>query len=251
MKKTKHAMFRFYEELNDFLPKEKRKVEFPYDFILNPGIKDVIEAIGVPHTEIDLILVNGKPVGFDYRLSDGDRVSVYPEFESLDISDVQKLRPKPLRQPKFILDVHLGKLARLMRMMGFDTYYKNDLDDGEIVELSRSMKRAILTRDVGLLKRNEVERGYWLRNIDPEKQCVEVIKRFDLTKHVKEFSRCISCNGKLISVDKKDVNEMLPEKVKRYYDIYYKCPDCGKIYWKGTHYEDMIETAERIKGVIE
>ncbi|MBN1293701.1 MAG: twitching motility protein PilT, partial [Candidatus Latescibacteria bacterium] len=145
---TKHAQFRFYEELNDFLPTEKRKIDFTYEFDGTPSIKDVVEALGVPHTEIDLILVNGASVDFSYHMCDVDIISVYPVFESLDISPVTHLREKPLREPKFILDVHLGKLAKYMRLLGFDTVYDNLYDDHEIVALAVAQKRTILTRDV-------------------------------------------------------------------------------------------------------
>ena len=120
------ATFRFYEELNDFLPKEKRKKRFEHNFIDRASVKDVIESFGVPHTEVDLIIVNGESKNFSYIINDGDDISVYPVFESIDISNLQKLRPEPLREPKFILDVHLGTLARYLRMLGFDTNYRND-----------------------------------------------------------------------------------------------------------------------------
>ncbi len=156
--------FRFYEELNDFLPDEKQKVRFALYYIDRASVKDIIESLGAPHTEVDLILVNGKSVGFDYLINDGDDISVYPVFESLDITNVQHLRPKPLREPKFIADVHLGKLTDYLRMMGFDVLYKSDFDDKEIVNLSLTELRAILTRDRGILKRSEVTHGYWVRS---------------------------------------------------------------------------------------
>ena len=119
-----HKIFlRFYEELNDFLPEEKRKKRFLHQYIDRTSVKDLIESLGVPHTEIDLILVNGKSVSFKYLINDGDDISVYPVFESIDITGLQHLRPKPLRDPKFIADVHLGRLARYLRMLGFDTLF--------------------------------------------------------------------------------------------------------------------------------
>ena len=151
----KAANFRFYEELNDFLPENKRKIEYSYAFYGTPAVKDAIEAEGVPHTEVDLILVNGKSVGFDYLLQHSDRVSVYPVFETLDISPVIRLREKPLRESKFILDVHLGKLTKLLRRLGFDSNYRNDYSDPEIVNISLKEKRIILTRDRGILKINK------------------------------------------------------------------------------------------------
>ncbi len=146
------AKFRFYEELNDFLPAEKKKIEFIYNFSGNPAIKDAIEAVGVPHTEVDVILVNGQSVEFSYQLQDDDVVSVYPTFESFDVSKVTHLRNKPLREIKFIVDVHLGKLARYLRMLGFDTLYKNNYSTTEILKIAKAQKRIILTRSVALLK---------------------------------------------------------------------------------------------------
>ncbi len=240
------ASFRFYEELNDFLPAEKRKKTFPYAFMGKPSVKDAIEGIGVSHTEIDLILVNGSSTGFDYSLRDGDRVSVYPVFENLDISTITRLRPEPLRKTRFVLDVHLGKLARLLRMVGFDTLYRNDFHDDMIIETALKEQRIILTRDRGILKNRSVTHGYWIRQKEPLKQVLEVVKRFDLFTQVRPFSRCIECNGGIESVDKKSVLDRLPEKTATYYNSFKKCPDCGKIYWKGSHYQKMKEKIERI-----
>ena len=117
------AHFRFYEELNEFLPHHKRKTEFVYHFHGAPSVKDAVEAIGVPHVEVDIILVNGISVSFSRKLSDGDRISVYPVFESFDVSAVTHLRARPLREPRFILDVHLGRLAKYLRLCGFDTLF--------------------------------------------------------------------------------------------------------------------------------
>ena len=178
------AQFRFYEELNDFLAPDKKKRDFSYPFNGRPSIKDAIEAIGVPHTEVELILANGRSVGFDYPLKHGDRVSVYPVFESLDISPVVRVREKPLREPSFILDVHLGRLAKLLRMLGFDTRYRNDYRDIEIVDISIKERRIILTRDRGILKNRSVTHGYCLRSTEPIAQAREVLQRFDLFSQV-------------------------------------------------------------------
>lgn len=181
----KAAQFRFYEELNDFLSFDKKKTPFSYQFDGAPSIRDVIEAIGVPHTEVDLILVNGTSVGFDYLLVHEDRVSVYPVFESLDISPIVRLRKKPLRKSAFILDVHLGRIARSLRMLGFDALYKNDYEYSEIISISVKEKRIILTRDHGILKGKGVTHGYWIRSTRPEEQIQEVLSRFDLFSQIK------------------------------------------------------------------
>lgn len=238
----KTAFFRFYEELNDFLPADKRKVQFRYAFSGNPAIKDAVEAIGVPHTEVDLILVNGGSVDFSYHLNHGDRVSVYPVFESFDIRAVTHLRPGPLRNPKFILDVHLGKLAKLLRMLGFDTMYRNDLEDEEIAERARQEGRTILTRDVGLLKRSSVDRGYWVRSQQPKQQAREVIHRFDLKNLVNPFKRCLDCNGIIEPVEKEAVEEQLPPASAQSFSYFFQCSNCGKLYWRGSHVPNMLDT---------
>jgi len=237
---------RFYEELNDFLPEEKRKKRFVHQVIDRTSVKDLVESLGVPHTEIDLILVNGKSVNFKYILNDTDDISVYPVFESFDITEVQHLRPKPLRKPKFVADVHLGRLTRYLRMIGIDVLYKNNFNDDEIVEISLNKKRAILTKDRGILKRNEVTHGYWVRNIEVEEQVKEVLKRFDLQKEIKEFSRCIECNEPLKSIKKETIIDQLPPKVANSQNDFYRCPGCNKIYWKGTHYQKMLTFIRRL-----
>jgi len=241
--------FRFYEELNDFLPEEKRKVRFVHNFIDRTSVKDLIESLGVPHTEVDMIFVNGNSVGFDFLISDGDDISIYPLFESFDISDVQHLRPNPLRDPKFIADVHLGRLARYLRMMGFDVLYKNNFDDDEIIKISLDKKRAILTKDRGILKRSEITHGYWVRSSKVKEQVVEIIERFDLKKLINEFTRCIECNSPLESISKNEVINELPPKVSESQESFSVCPSCKKLYWKGTHHQRMLSFIKTIKNI--
>lgn len=248
--KEKKITIRFYEELNDFLPLEKKKKRFAHTFIDRTSVKDLIESLGVPHSEVDLILVNGKSVSFRYLIKDGDDISVYPVFESLDISDLQHLRPKPLRKTKFICDVHLGKLARNLRMFGFDVYYRNDLSDNKIVEISLSEKRTILTRDVGLLKRSEVTHGYFVRTDDPEKQTAEVLQRFHLYKQIKPFTICLDCGNKLIRVAKKDIVQLLPDKVREQQSKFFYCVNCKKIYWAGSHFNNMKSAIQNFLMII-
>ncbi len=236
---AKSAEFRFYEELNDVLSAERRKRPFVYAFCGNPAIKDAIEAIGVPHTEVDLILVNGVSVSFDYRLQRGDRVSVYPVFESLDIGPLTRLRPLPLREPKFVCDVHLGKLARRLRLLGFDVVYRNTATDPELVETALAEQRAILTRDRGILKLKKVTHGYLVRSPHVGEQVPEVIRRFDLVTRIEPFSRCTQCNGLIRAVAKAEVEEALPAKTREFYHEFYRCALCSKVYWKGTHFSRM------------
>jgi uncharacterized protein with PIN domain len=240
------AQFRFYAELNDFISHPKKTSDGNYPFNGSPSIKDAIEAQGIPHTEVDLILVNGTSVDFSYRLQDGDTVSVYPVFESLDISTVIRLRQKPLRIVRFILDVHLGKLSRILRMLGFDSLYRNDYDDAEIVTIALKEKRVILTRDRGILKIKAVTHGYWIRSSIPEKQVTEVLDRFDLYSQIHPFYRCMSCNGMIVSVGKTDIEDRLQRKTKQYYDDFSICSACGKLFWKGTHYDRMKTYIDRL-----
>jgi uncharacterized protein with PIN domain len=235
------AWFRFYEELNEFLPSEKRKQLFPYSFNGNPSVKDAIEALGVPHTEVDLILVNSLSVDFSYKLRNTDSVSVYPVFESFDITTVTQLRETPLRDLKFILDVHLGKLAKYLRLCGFDTCYQTDYNDQEIIRLSVSNKKIILTHDVELLKNKQVTHGYWIRSQHLNEQLEEVFNRFDLKNQIRPFSRCMKCNGLLEDVSKKEILERLFPRTRKYYQKFKKCSDCDRIYWEGSHYEKMKE----------
>jgi len=198
-----------------------------------------MEAIGVPHTEVDLILVNGESVPFEHVLPDGAHVSVYPVFEGFDICSLTRLRPKPLRTPRFVLDVHLGKLARNMRMLGLDLLYENKLDDTAIIECAVRDKRIILTRDLGILKNKSVTHGYWVRSTNSDEQIIEVINRFDLKNMLKPFTRCIVCNGMLEPVDKQQVVDQVPPDTARYFKTFKKCNKCGKIYWRGGHFSDM------------
>ncbi|THB70626.1 MAG: twitching motility protein PilT [Gammaproteobacteria bacterium] len=235
------ACFRFYEELNDFLPKNKRKQSFLYRFKGNPSIKDAVEAIGVPHTEIDLILIDGVSVCFDYLIKGGESISVYPVFESFDIADINHLREEPLRHTKFVVDVNLGKLAHKLRFLGFDTLYDNDFADDEIVALSLEQQRIILTRDKGILKNSKVTHGYWVRSDDPKQQVVEVVKRLQLEEGFKPFTRCSVCNGELALVEKEEVAKLLHPDTFKNHDEFLQCQRCGKVYWKGSHYDRILD----------
>ena len=241
------AEFRFYAELNDFFKPAQRQQTVPYRFNGHPGIKDPIEALGVPHTEVDLIVVNGASVGFDYRLRDGDRVAVYPKFESLDVSPIVKLRERPLRRVAFVVDVNLGRLARMLRLLGFDTLFSNAYADAEIVAISEAQGRIVLTRDRRLLHAKAVTHGYWVRSVWPRRQVDEVVRRFDLADQVRPFSRCADCNGRIEPVPKEQVADRLEPKTKKYYETFYRCPDCGKVYWEGSH---IGKLRERYKGVL-
>jgi uncharacterized protein len=240
------VVIRFYEELNDFLPPERRKRPSELECRHDSTLKSIIEDLGVPHTEVDLLLVNGRSAGFSERLHEGDRISVYPVFESFDIGLLSRVRPFPLRVTRFALDVHLGKLARMLRMFGFDSSYSAALDDGELVRHARREGRIVLSRDRGLLKRRVVTHGYLVRSGAPREQAAEVIRRFDLAARISLFSRCMSCNLPLQRVDKTAVLHLLPSLVRDAYEEFSCCSACDKVYWRGTHWERMKEFAEEV-----
>ncbi len=243
---SRRAIFRFYAELNDFLPPGRRMVAFDHPFSGQPAIKDVIEALGVPHTEVDLILVNGESVGFGYRLMDGDRVAVYPVFEGLDIAPISRLRPEPLRDPRFVCDAHLGRLAGYLRLLGFDALYRADYDDAEIARISSAEHRILLTRDRALLKRSQVSHGYWVRETDALRQLREVVTRFDLRRLIRPFTRCMRCNQRLQDVSKAAIFDQLWERTRQEHDHFRRCLGCGRIYWRGSHYERLCRLLARL-----
>ena len=240
----KQACFRFYAQLNDFLPLEKKKEALKYLFYVSGSVKDAIEAIGVPHTEVDLIVANGVPVDFDYQVQDGDRVSVFPRFRSIELGPLLHLQPPELSGKRFVADGHLGRLAAYLRMLGFDTLYQSDYRDEELARLSSSEKRILLTRDRGLLKRNEVTRAYYVRETDPAHQLAEVSREFDLSAAIAPFRRCTHCNAMLRPAEKKSIQQRLLPETAKYFEEFYACADCGRIYWKGSHYRRMRRLIE-------
>ncbi|MBI2970215.1 MAG: Mut7-C ubiquitin/RNAse domain-containing protein [Gammaproteobacteria bacterium] len=244
---TGSVTLRFYEELNDFLSPARRKRDFDLAVNGRSSVKDLIESAGVPHTEIDLILANGDSVDFSYIVQPGDRISVYPVFEALDISSLNLLRPKPLREPRFVLDTHLGKLSRYLRLLGFDCLYSNAYGDAELAEISATGgKRILLTRDQGLLKYKKITHGYFIRHTDPERQLREVLRRFDLRNNAQPFSRCIRCNGPLTDAEPADVRGRVPGPVAERFDHFTECRTCERVYWPGSHYSRLTRIVERL-----
>jgi uncharacterized protein with PIN domain len=241
------ATFRFFAELNDFLP-PSAGTERSYRFDGHPSVKDAFEAQGVPHTEVDAILVDGRPVGFDYHLRDGDRVALYPVFSRLGPITLPALREPLPRPARFVCDVHLGRLARWLRRLGFDTAYRNDAADPEIAGQARLEHRIVLTRDVRLLQRRIIAHGYWVRSTAVQEQAREVVQRFQLASQVSVFSRCLACNGALHVVPKTDVLAQLEPKTRAAFDLFFQCEHCRKIFWRGSHYDRMAERLPAILG---
>jgi hypothetical protein len=241
------ARFRFYEELNDFLPWQRRKRDFDYRCARAASIKNAIEALGVPHTEVELVLVNGQSVDFGYLVRDGDRISVYPKFEALDVQELLRVREEPLRHMRFIADAHLGGLARLLRMLGFDTLYSNELSDERIRVTSRIEARVVLTRDRELLKCRTITHGCFIHALRPQEQLREVVERLQLAASAKPFTICLHCNLPLTLIDKEAVADRLPPRVSALYERYSWCEGCDRVYWEGSHWRSMRRLLEGLR----
>jgi uncharacterized protein with PIN domain len=233
------AEFRFYGPLNDFLPASIRHATLVCAFRSRASVKDLIESLGVPHPEVDRLVVNGDPVDFAYVVRDGDRVAAYPPFRSVDLGNVGRVGPGPQAQPRFVADVHLGRVAAYLRLAGFDTRYRNDCDDRELVAIACTEDRTLLTRDVGALKHGRLERGYFLREADPGRQFVEVLRRFDLVALAAPFTRCLRCNTALQAVPREKVDHLLQPGTRERHDRFFQCTQCGRVYWEGSHYSRM------------
>jgi hypothetical protein len=240
------AFVRVYEELNDFLPLAQRKKRFQHPFKNNPSIKDLIESVGIPHTEVDLILINGQSVDFSAKVQDGDYISIYPVFESFDVKKVSKVRPMPLRKVKFVVDTHLGKLARYLRMLGFDALYKQVCSPKEIIQLALQEHRIILSNSRALLKNKSITHGFCINSYEPLDQLKKVLRRFCLWDEILPFSRCMVCNAELHNITKDEIQHRLPPKVKNGQQEFKICPACKRIYWKGTHYERMMRMIKEL-----
>lgn len=243
------AEFRFYEELNDFLPRARRKRGFHYRCARRATVKQAIEAIGVPHTEVELILVNGESVDFSHLVGEGDRVSVYPQFESLDITPLLRVRERPLRTPRFIVDAHLAALARYLRMLGFDAHLDETLDDAQVAELAVREKRIVLTRDRELLKHRIITHGCYVHATNPRRQLAEIVARLELLGAMAPFTRCMECNAELTDVEKSAVVNRLPLGTARYYDRFSSCQGCRKVYWPGSHHRRMCALIDELRAL--
>ncbi len=243
------AFFHFQSELNEFISARRRNISFPYRFEGPDSIKDLIEALGVPHTEIEAMLVNSQAVDFNYVVGEGDKIEVYGLESAAQLTgSLPALRPPFPANPGFVLDTHLGQLATFLRMFGFNTLYRNDYPDEELAQISSSENRILLTRDRGLLKRNLVVHGYYVRQINPRQQLIEIIRRFQLMPKIAPLRRCIRCNGELQAVSKTSIADRLEPKTSELYDEFSLCPNCNQIYWKGSHYEQMKEFINEVLG---
>lgn len=232
------AQFKFHGCLTDFLEPEKQDRAISYAFRDHPGIKDPVESLGIPHSEVGKITVNGQQVNFSYQLQAHDQVEVYPLLPG---------KPASAEDACFIVDVNLGKLTRWLRLLGFDTLWRNNLKDREIVDIATSRRRIILTRDRRLLFHREIRQGYWIRTVEPFEQIVEVLDRLVLWDYIRPFLRCTDCNGLIQVIGKEKIKHKLEPLTNKYYDDFYQCTACGKIYWRGSHYENLLKKLKVLK----
>lgn len=233
-----HASVHFYESLNDFLSRDRRDADIDYTFGLSGSVKDVIESLGVPHPEIGSIEANGIPVDFSYLVQNHDQIQVFPQNKSSILWSGS--------EPKFVLDTHLGTLSSNLRLLGFDTLYRNDYSDEELARISATEDRILLTRDVGLLKRSSVIYGYFVRATHSQKQIEEIVRKFQLSTRAKPFSRCLRCNGCLHAVAKSVVADQLPERVAEHFHDFTQCDRCHRVYWEGSHVIRMRRVLEQL-----
>lgn len=241
--------FRCYAELNDFLPGKRKYTSFIISLKTPAVVSEAVSTLGIPLSEVDLILVNGNPVERSHKLLDGDYISVYPVFETFDISSLKTTQKEVLRKTKFIADAHLGKLTKYLRMLGFDTLYRNDFGDEEIINLSLDEKRIILTRDKGLLNSKLVTHGYYVRAVNKFKQLTEVVNKFDLISQFKPFTRCMTCNSLLIRRTPEQVKRLVTEDIILHYAEFYYCAVCNKVFWKGSHFKRMEALVLNVMGL--
>lgn len=232
--------FHLHGDLDYFLAPEQQNQSVV--FVLGEGpdgnvsVKHAIESLGIPHTEVDQIKANGQVVDFDYALMGGDLI----DLEAWNPRpDQTNLRPPLIRPVRFVLDTHLGRLAVHLRLLGFDTLYRNDYADATLAELSHQEQRVLLTRDRGLLKRRMVDFGYCVRENDPKQQLISLLHRYRLLPEIEPWRRCLRCNDLLKPVDKAEILEQLEPKTQRYFDDFRRCKGCGQVYWRGSHYNQM------------
>ena len=240
------ANISFLNQLNDFLPRRKKDQVLLCEFIGNPSIKHLVESMGVPHTEVGQILVNEQSTNFSYQVQSGDRIIVYPASPEVDHLSGLFHAGKLTIEPRFILDNHLGKLTTYLRILGFDTIYQNDYQDDQLAQITGEQNRILLTRDRQLLMRKTIRYGYSVRSLLPEDQIVEVIRRFGLTKLLTPFHRCLRCNTPLEPVRKEVILHRLEPLTQKYFHEFRICPNCDRVYWKGSHYDRMVKLISRL-----
>jgi uncharacterized protein len=237
------ATVRIYGPLNDFLPLEDRQADMLVLSAAKTSVKDLIEGLGVPHPEVDLILINGQSVPFDRMVRDADRVAAFPRFQRIDIAGATRVRPRPLDPIRFVLDGHLGKLARRLRLLGLDATLPAGATDDQLAKAAEREQRILLTRDRELLKRRIIAHGYYVRQTHPDAQLAEVLQRFGPLR-LEPFSRCLRCNAELRAVMKSAVEPEIPARAREHYNDFLRCQGCARIYWAGSHWNRLAQVVD-------
>ncbi|MBM9614834.1 hypothetical protein JWJ90_11115 [Desulfobulbus rhabdoformis] len=241
------ATYHFADELICLLRKQWRSDQ-PIRLAVSrsTSIKDVIEAFGVPHTEIGGILCNGNAVDFSHRVQDEQHFTLQAIHPPWEIHKTTLLRPAYVGDFRFLVDKNIGKLAGYLRMAGFDTLYDPDWNETDMGERVQEELRIVLTRNLDLLKRKQVVFGHCLRNDVPEQQLQEILSLFAINSLPHRFSRCMRCNHLLDPVAKQDILPRLEPLTKRYFEVFKICPHCDKIYWQGSHTDKMMDLLNRL-----
>jgi uncharacterized protein len=237
---------RFHGDLNVFLGSKTGHELIERRLAEKTSIKDVVESCGVPHPEVDLILVDEQPVGFDHTVANDAKAEVFP-VESRGTFRTEK-RLQAIDITRFVADGHLGRLSRNLRLLGFDVAYSQNADDRQLLEVMVRENRALLTRDRRLLMHSIVQHGYCPRSQNADEQTIEVIRRFDLAELIAPFTRCLRCNAPLEEAAKAEIIDKLEPLTKIYYDQFRRCPDCKKIYWSGSHFPKLQKRIEEIRS---
>ena len=211
------------------------------------SVKDVIEACGVPHTEVDLIVVNGRPVNFAATLAQNVGVDVYPPNQARSLLFPEN-RLQVRNIERFVGDGHLGKLVRDLRLLGIDIVYDPAAEDRQLLDIATIENRALLTRDRRLLMHAILSNGYYLREQDPFEQTLEVLHRFNLGSTLAPFTRCLRCNAPLKPAEKESVLNQLEPLTKIYYEQFRRCSGCGQVYWSGSHFTKLQKRIETIRS---
>jgi uncharacterized protein len=248
LKSMTTATFRFHRELNEFLARPQREQAFACVCPVASTTKHMIEALGVPHTEVALILRNGLPDGFDTLVSDADFIDIYPPRMMPRALEIMHPLRAPLRLEtlRFIADAHLGGLAQLLRLAGFDTRYDNHFPDDEIEQLALAEHRVVLTRDRELLKRRSLVHGCYVRTLQPDAQWREVATRLGLAQHVRPFRLCLMCNAPLRRASADEVSDRVPEGVLERHARFVTCDVCRRVFWEGSHWKRMRARIEEL-----
>ena len=233
-------------DLDFFLPSRTRRKDIARSLSEKTSVKDVIESCGVPHPEVDLIVVNGQEVDFDYGVMNDAEIEVYPP--NIQSPQFRQKRLQVHAISRFVADGHLGKLARNLRLLGFDVAYDPRAHDRQLLDVIDRENRALLTRDRRLLMHAVVRTGYCPRSQDPDEQTVEVIRRFNLLGLIAPFTRCLRCNASLQEITKADIIEELEPLTKIYYEQFRRCTGCGQIYWPGSHFPKLQKRLEKIRA---